>query len=359
MWHRVVQSSARSFHMNQKMPFFLTFLIITYRRPAKLCRLLNQFLDDRWSDVMHLGLEIVVADDHSEDASREDSGKVIDALRSKGWHVSYRYREENLRGDRNLYYGYSRDSQGTYVWLLCDDDQLVVNEAIRLVAITSERQPLVCICGFAQGDLTVPANRLGSEVRVVHEFPEAVSYLGQYPKTSAYILRRIPSSDLDRLFDRWDGSLYSWIGVAIYLFGTNPGKGLMLYPPISATADEDYGGLRYSYRVFGKLYQVVRDSIESLGKRYEDVAQAIVGHAHFMDSRYQDEVLMCILGLRAHYNWRSPITYNNATLKEEVKFLRGNVIISCDTPRKFYELAKLLLIYFLASVRDILMLRQK
>lgn len=344
--------------MNQKTPLFLTFLIVTYRRPAKLCRLLNQFLDDRWTEVMHLGLEIVVADDHSEDTSREESRMVIDALRAKGWTVSYRYRERNLRGDRNLYYGYSRDSQGAFVWFLCDDDQLVVNEAVRLVAELCERQPLMCICGFAQGDLTVAANRLGNEVRVVHDFPEAVSYLGQYPKTSAYILRRLPTKDLDRLFDDWDGSLYSWIGISIYLFGKNSEGGLMLYPAITATADEEYGALRYSYRVFGRLYQVVKEGVEATGARYDDVARAIVEQPHFMDKNYQDEVLMCILGLRAHYNWRSAVTYCESTRREEIRFLRGNLVRACLVPGKLYALVKLVLVVFLAKIRGLVISRK-
>lgn len=343
--------SASEVQMNQLETPFLTFLIITYRRPAKLCRLLSQFLDDRWSEVMHLGLEIVVADDHSEDASRDEARPILDALRDKGWRVYYCYREQNLRGDRNLYYGYTRDSRGDYVWLLCDDDQLVVDEAVRLVGLIHDQKPQVCVCGFAQGDLTVPANRLGTETRIIHDFPEAVSFLGQYPKTSAYILRRMPSLDLDVHFERWDRSLYSWIGMSIYLFGKHPERGLMLYPSIAATADDDYGVLRYSYRVFGKLQKVVMEGVQAAGADYDELSRRITGNPHFCQKDYQDEVLMCILGLRAHYNWKSHIEYNEQVLTQELEYLKRNLLRVLGNPRTSYHFIKMLIVKWVDQLK--------
>jgi glycosyltransferase involved in cell wall biosynthesis len=300
------------------MEIFLTFLIITYRRPEKVARLLNSFLDDRWQQVVDLKFEIVIADDHSEDKTGSLIQPIIQALQSKGWSVRYVYRNTNLRGDRNLYYGYTRDSKGKFVWFLCDDDVINIEEAISYLKVVYQTNPLISICGFTQGANNEISNDFGGEARLITDFTEAVDCLIKFPKTTAYLMRRTHGIDLDLIFPRWDNTLASWIGYSIYILCNKKEGSLLIYPSIVATADDDYSHLNYSFRVFRNFYIVTKDSIELSGKHFEEI------RPNLKYLKGEDEIILNLTGLLAHYSRNNPIRYTRDVYKKELKFIKKN-----------------------------------
>jgi hypothetical protein len=46
---------------NKVEKIFLTFLVLTYKRPEKVKRLLEQFLDERWKSILNFKLEIIIS----------------------------------------------------------------------------------------------------------------------------------------------------------------------------------------------------------------------------------------------------------------------------------------------------------
>lgn len=299
---------------------FLTFLIITYRRPEKVSRLLEGFLDDLWSE-LDLGLyEIVVADDHSEDNTGDIIQPIISKLRAKGWSVRYVYREENLRGDRNLYYGYSRDSLGMFVWFLCDDDQLYPKEAIKFINNVKNTEPLIAICGFEQGDRNQYGNKFNGDVRLIDDYVESIDCLVKFPKTTAYLMRRRPDLNLDTLFEKLDLTLFSWIGLAVYILGSEKDEKLLIHPSIVACADEDYSLLSYSYRVFGNLYTTIKLSLEFADYNPAGILPEI------SNLKSDDELTLNLTGLQAHYSIKSHTIYTDIILRAELRYLRDNWI---------------------------------
>ena len=324
------------------MEVLLTFLIITYRRPEKVVRLLQSFLDDNWNEFDISDFEIVIADDHSEDNTLEIISPTIEALQNKGWLVRYVYRDENLRGDRNLYYGYAKDSIGKFVWFLCDDDMINVKEAINYLKVVFQTNPLVSICGFEQGDKNQYGNKFEGEARLINSFSESVDYLIKFPKTTAYLMRRCPEIDLDPLFEELDRTLFSWIGLAIYLLGTNNQDKLFIYPSIVAKADEEYSLLPYSYRIFGTMSFVTERSIE-----FADLSFKLI-KPQLYNLKYEDEILLNLTGLRAHYSWRTTIKYTPTILEQEWSFFKTNWLKCFGSPIRFTSLLKFL-IYFIIS----------
>lgn len=321
---------------------FLTFLIITYRRPDKVVRLLESFLDSRWAALaQRFRMEIVVADDHSEDRTQEVTKPVIETLQRDGWLIRYIYREMNLRGDANLYRGLTRDSNGYYVWFLCDDDLIDVPKAICYIEKVAEARPLVALCGFTQGRKGEISNDLGKTVRLIGNLDEAVYYIGKFPKTTAYLVRRPPGTMLDPLFEKWDGTLYAWIGLCIFLMATNPDGRLLLYPDVVATADDDFGVLRYSHRVLKGKIDVVRSSLEH--------ARAPLASIHAIKSHpiYSDEMVLCLGGLTAHYYRGSPIRYARNILKQEWHFFAQNWLAIFTKWRRLQGFAKLVAVLLL------------
>ena len=316
---------------------FLTFLIITYRRPAKVARLLNLFLDEQWDQVSRQDFEIVIADDHGEDNTFDVIRPIIQKLKEKDWQIKYIYRDTNLRGDRNLYYGYTRDSVGDYVWFLCDDDMINVGQAIPYIEIVRKLKPLVSMCGFTQGANNQLGNAFGGDARVVQNFPEAVNYLVKFPKTTAYMMRRLPAINIDKIFERWDHTLFSWIGIPVYLLAKNKQEGVLVYPAVVAQADDDFGKLGYSFRIFSKLFSVVKDSIELANIPFQDIV-------HNLTNLHEtNEFDQCVYGLIAHYSWRSYITYAPEVLEKELVFFKDNWLNSFMTLSRIVDFGKLVI----------------
>jgi glycosyltransferase involved in cell wall biosynthesis len=321
---------------------FLTFLIITYRRPEKVARLLNLFLDSQWDQLNRQDFEIVIADDHSGDNTHEVIKPILQKLEEKGWRVKYICRDANLRGDRNLYYGYTRDSTGDYVWFLCDDDLIDVQQAIPYIETVRQLKPFVSMCGFTQGADDQLSNAFGGVTRIISDFPEAVNYLIKFPKTTAYMMRRFPDIDLDKIFERWDRTLFSWIGIPIYMLAQNNQKKVLVYPAIVAKADEDFGNLRYSFRTFARLLPVVKDSIELANISFEEIAPKLTNLGK------TNEFDQCIHGLISHYSWRSYITYAPEILEKELEFFRKYWTNSFNSSGRIIYFSKLL-IYVIGS----------
>ena len=316
---------------------FLTFLIITYRRPAKVARLLNLFLDSNWDQLDRQDFEIVIADDHGRDNTLEVINPILHKLEKKGWRVKYICRDANLRGDRNLYYGYTRDSTGDYVWFLCDDDLIDVQQAIPYIETVRQLKPFVSMCGFTQGPDDQLSNAFGGVARIISDFPEAVNYLIKFPKTTAYIMRRLPDTNLDEIFERWDNTLFSWIGIPIYLLALKEYKGVFVYPTIVAKADDDFGKLRYSFRIFAKLRPVVKDSIELANISFETIAPKLT---HLGETTDFDQ---CVYGLISHYSWRSYITYAPEILGKELEFFREHWTNSFNSTGSIINFCKLVI----------------
>lgn len=318
---------------------FITFLILTYRRPQKLARLLEIFVDERWHSIRNLNCEIVIVDDHGEDYSREYTAPIVENLASLGWDIRYIYRSNNVRGDRNLYYGYTQDAKGEYAWFLCDDDLLDVQLAIDYINTVYATKPLASICGFTQGHNGQYGNRLGIESKLICDFAEAIDYLIKFPKTTAYLLKRSSEDNMDMLIDRWDNTMYSWIGITIFLLAKSQNQSLLIYPYPVARADDDYGVLRYSFRTFGNLYFVVRDSVELSGRNFGGLKTQLKNLVE------QDQICLCINGLAAHYNHKNEVKYIDNVVIAEQSYLKANWANIVRKPIRVYYLLKLIVHY--------------
>jgi glycosyltransferase involved in cell wall biosynthesis len=315
---------------------FLSFLIITYRRPDKVFNLLTDFLSPKWLGLDLKMFEIVIADDHSEDNTLEVIHPILEELKSLGWSVRYVYRKTNLRGDRNLYDGFSKDSRGEYVWFLCDDDRIEVQEAIKFIEAIDNIKPSVAICGFEQGDYNQFGTKFDGDVRLIEDYTESIEYLVKFPKTTAYLMRRRNSADLDELFEKLDLSLFSWIGLSIYLLGIDRKEKLLIYPNVVAHADQDYGLLRYSYRVFGNLYNTTKISLEYAGYSSESILPKV------KNLKSEDELLLNLMGLQANYDVNSTVKYTKFILREELRYLGGNWRLIFIKRERFLAVCKVL-----------------
>ena len=330
---------------------FLSFLILTYRRPTKLRRLLEVFLNEEFSNSKKAEMEIIIVDDHGEDDTHDIISPVMGLLSDSGWSVKYIYRSQNLRGDRNLYEGYTKDCKGDYVWFLCDDDLIKPEIAIEFIAEIKSKQPVLALCGFQQGLDNQIKNNLGENIRCISNFNEVVYWMTKFPKTSAYVYRTC-NLNLNPLIERWDRTLHSWVGIGIYIQQKIGGQ-LLLYPEITAEADSEYLNLQYSYRIFGKLAGVVQDCCRLLGLSFDEVQK---NNSALSDC---DELTLCLQGLSAHYSYRSLARYNGNVLAEEKIYLRKNIKFLLRTRQRSVATAKLVIFYLICVVQTISKRRKK
>lgn len=152
--------------------------------------------------------------------------------------------------------------------------------------------------------------------------------------STVYLLRRCPEVNLDPIFQRWDNTLYSWIGISIYLLAIKKNEGVLIYPQIVATADDGYSLLPYSLRVFGNLYIVTKDSIELSGKCFEEISPGL------KNLKCEDEIILNLTGLLSHFSRKTSLRYTPDVYKKELAFFKKNWPLVFYSRRRLIRILK-------------------
>ena len=122
----------------------LSAKIITYNRGEKLRRTLRA-----WNDSLLREIPLEILDNTSTDSTPQ----VIAAACAENPHISHYRHKNNIGGIANTLRAYERfDSE--YCWLLCDDDELVVDQAHRLLSSLKSCPDVVLVSSVGQA----PAN---------------------------------------------------------------------------------------------------------------------------------------------------------------------------------------------------------
>ena len=107
---------------------YLSIAIPTFRRPHRLAGLLDLLVQQQ--GVQEGDLEVVVLDNHSDDATPQ----VVGRYRDQCSFVRYHCHERNMGGERNFHSALDL-AAGEYVWILPDDDRVAdVHTVARVIA---------------------------------------------------------------------------------------------------------------------------------------------------------------------------------------------------------------------------------
>jgi abequosyltransferase len=115
--------------MIQKKNILLTIAIPTWNRSKYLYRCLDSIFKQINSHTENY-LEVIVSDNSSID----NTASVVHSFVKKGFKLKYFKNRSNLGGDYNLAKCYSK-AEGTYVYMLADDDILMPNMLNNLISI--------------------------------------------------------------------------------------------------------------------------------------------------------------------------------------------------------------------------------
>lgn len=256
------------------MNLVITFAIPTYNRAKKLDNLLSQLANmEVPADIISQGIEILVSNNASEDATNEIVSKHQAVLKRKGYFFSYAKRERNLGLDGNMLACYL-DAKGEYVWYFSDDDILIEAQFLEVIKDIQKYKPDICLSNFEQGKYNASNLLFDIPESYIETDPlQAMNYLLKFPKLTIYIVKRISiEQELPKL-KTFLGSYYLFIALFMLVFAKQK-KSLLMRKPIIARAEGDFLGIRYSPRVFANREKVASDILLYLG--YPELSKKFV-----------------------------------------------------------------------------------
>lgn len=229
-------------------------LITTYKRPAKLLRLLSQFS----TEFNHLVgiLDIYIADDDPSSCLNEQ----VLALNSP-LNIFHHINPVNLGQGPNLIQAIfvNQDKGYDYLWCPGDDDQIVPDSFVELIDNVIFNHPSVALLEFRQGPKLSAGTFFQPNVTSIHKIDSALAAIAKFGKGTSSIFMYPDLKFLFYVKEFMPMCMYQDKALASYAFlsGLREGNSLLLHPKLAAFGDRDYGQLRYSTRVFSNLYLTI------------------------------------------------------------------------------------------------------
>ncbi len=234
---------------------FLTILIPTYNRSAKLHRLLKILLAQRELLSEPSEVRLLV----SNDCSRDDTAEMLSNVFAETKGMEVINQPTNLGQDGNVRKLYEA-ARSEYVWFFSDDD-IPLEDALQTVINTLKKnRPDGLLFSFSQ-----PPGSPDRQFNYKEEYyetsvgTEIVAMLRRYPKISIYVLKRGPVPTIawgDRL--ELEGSNWFFFAAVDYVFSAQVKPKLGAVSRQLASADEDWDFIRLEPHTWGALWKISR-----------------------------------------------------------------------------------------------------
>lgn len=184
-------------------------------------------------------IEIIISDNCSTDNTREIVEKAI----KDGFSCSYYRNSENLGMDGNFVSCF-RKAKGKYVWLLGDDDIIIIDSLIRILKIL-ENGEYGLVHLYQKKDRIVP----NEEVEVIEdndEFSRKMSYFSTF--ISANIVRTCYVPDID--FEKYMGTWFTLMPLYIHAMDKQPQNAIAYFKVFEQDKDSSRNGGYNFFEVF-------------------------------------------------------------------------------------------------------------
>ncbi|MDH5325755.1 MAG: glycosyltransferase family 2 protein [Gammaproteobacteria bacterium] len=293
---------------------FLTIAVPTFNREDKLGRLFQQFLEmDLSKEVGGLGIEILVANNASEDNTYHVVHDYKEALERKGFYFSYVEQKENIGLDANMLSCYT-ESKGEYVWY-CSDDDVIIETLNDIVLDIQKYRPGVCISNFKEGGYGESNLVFDFDgfIKIEEKEEAIVRDIIKFPKITAYIAKRVEIEKYRDFLVGLSGSYYLFAALMMLIVLGESHK-LVLRKKIVAMSDDDHRNLRYSPRIFANRYKIANHTLVYLGKT--ELAKKF-------ETSSQLSVIWCIYFIFLH--WRGKYKLEPKILREDIIYVLLNI----------------------------------
>jgi hypothetical protein len=246
----------------KKNKFFI--LITTFNRPSKIRRHLENFNNKHWSQLKNCKPIIIIADDYP-------GGKLKNLCRIykkkiKYFNLVYLQRKKTLGQGINFFDVVKKNISNGYIWPVGDDDFLLPRQSVDFINKIIKFTPDVAVCEFRQGKKNSSGTFFKGKSRMIFDVAKGLEFIQRFGKCTSIVFKR-PSNKLifkaERMFL---GCMYEDRPLTVISFLCSQKPSLYLKTELTATADKDFGTLKYSMRVFVNLENAMNLAIDYCSK---------------------------------------------------------------------------------------------
>lgn len=266
-------------------------------------------------------MEIIISDNCSTD----DTQQIVQDAIDQGFNCRYIRNETNLGMDGNFVSCF-RKAKGRYVWLLGDDDTIIIESLVKIISLLDVQQEYGLLHIYQKNDL--PNN-----VLYIADSNEMIKNIGFYITfISANIVnaKYVPYID----FEKFAGTFFSQI--PLYLTSLLTEKQNILYSTITLECAKDFlnnGGYNY-FKVFVHNYLTIIQEFITDTKLYKwlkkdiwpfvwQYTKQLLIHKEAGNFKVDNgwKILFKHYGTECYF-WWSLIKYPFGVIKRKIKKLR-------------------------------------
>ena len=231
----------------------LTIAIPTFNRANKLRRLLNAINDEILTSQLQDRIAVMVSDN----ASTDDTSKMVSELSKKQSKFSYFRQSKNLGFDGNIRFLYEQ-AKTEYIWFFADDDIILPGSISTVIQALQNNNPDVLLFSFIQPPGSkVKTFNYSNRVEVITDPAAAIEVTHKYPKVSIYVLRNISLNSIQQKeLKLFLGNGFYFIDLAYSVLEASKQLKLCVISEPLATCDEDYIEFNFDPQVFLEMYKV-------------------------------------------------------------------------------------------------------
>lgn len=258
----------------------LSVLIPTYNRASKVYRLLKNIEDIIDKSNITDKIEVLVSDN----ASKDNTEKLISTFSSPKFEVQYFRQETNLGFDGNIKFLYEK-ANSEYIWFFADDDMMLPNAMDTVLEGLDSYKPDVLLFSFIQppGSQEQTYN-FNTQYQIVTDKKQIVELVFQCTKVSVYVLKKKVLSELEQqeLAPFRENGFY-FVNLAYTILHNSNPRLCIISKPL-ATCDEDYNLFDYTPGTFRDMYKIFYHPF--VIKNYPEYAEI------WKDRSYYHEIMM-------------------------------------------------------------------
>lgn len=233
----------------------LSILIPTYNRGPKLIRLLRAFE----ADLLRCGLSDRVEVIVSDNASTDETARLISEFRSSSMNVTFIRQTENIGAEENFLFLY-RKAASEHVWFFSDDDLPLPGAATKILDCLSRHAPDILLFSFVQP----PGSKhrtfdYEAEVEVVTEPDRIVRLVHSYEKITIFVMRKVEwTAALAEEIAPFIGNNFSFINLAYSILGLSKSPKVCVISEPLATCDAGFREIRFSPEIYRDYPEIFR-----------------------------------------------------------------------------------------------------
>ncbi len=189
-------------------------------------------------------MEILISDNCSTD----DTQQIIEKAQSDGFACRYIRNETNLGMDGNFVSCF-RKAQGRYVWLLGDDDTIIIDSLVRIVNLLDVPEEYGLLHIYQKKDLEEGVLYVSNP----KEMAKYVSYYVTFISANIVNTRYVPSIEFEKYMGTW------FTLIPLYLTALMKEQSNIVYSFHTFEKAKDYnrnGGYNF-FKVFVQNYQTI------------------------------------------------------------------------------------------------------